>query len=391
MNWILDRFRPHLRIAQLWVFVLALCGLMLLSLEPLAGPYGRYFSLVHPELTNRWMPLAPLATWMGVFSIVLFIFVGGYYPWRKLCPLAWFSGLPGRLGLKSTRSLRESWLERHRLDLQLALLAAGLLVRIVFVNANTYLLATAIVGFFVAAFAVNARYGGRTWCHYFCPLAPVETVFAAPQAEPAVRRPPAKNPDNSMCNRCSGCVLPCTDIDATRGLAKTSQQPAAIRFYYSYPGLVAGFYAWYYLHRGNWEYYFSAAWTREPDVLARLGGPGLFFLPQLPLFAAAALVLVAFMLASYALFAAIERVASTGQSERATALRPRLIAVANCLSINTFFVFAGVPVTRHLPWLHYGIWLVVLVLTSRRLYHSLKSPRPGNTYTSRLRTRLISA
>jgi hypothetical protein len=37
--------------------------------------------------------------------------------------------------------------------------------------------------------------------------------------------------------------------------------------YYAYPGLVFGFYLYFYSQAGTWQYYFSGAWTRQPGLI----------------------------------------------------------------------------------------------------------------------------
>lgn len=41
-------------------------------------------------------------------------------------------------------------------------------------------------------------------------------------------------------------------------------------------GLVVGYFCYYYLYAGNWDYYCSEAWLRQPDQLASLLSPGLY-------------------------------------------------------------------------------------------------------------------
>src|SRR4029078_1207827 len=84
--------------------------------------------------------------------------------------------------------------------------------------------------------------------------------------------------------------------------------------YFAYPGLVLGFYTYYWLQSGTWDYYFGGTWTDQAGVLAFAFLPGtssapagFFFAEAVPRALAAALTLTVFALASFALFAVLER------------------------------------------------------------------------------------
>jgi hypothetical protein len=40
------------------------------------------------------------------------------------------------------------------------------------------------------------------------------------------------------------------------------EQPSFAFERYAYVGLVVGYFLYYYLYAGNWDYYFSGAWVR---------------------------------------------------------------------------------------------------------------------------------
>ena len=41
-------------------------------------------------------------------------------------------------------------------------------------------------------------------------------------------------------------------------------------------GLVVGYFSYYYLYAGSWDYYISGAWARQPDQLSSLLSPGFY-------------------------------------------------------------------------------------------------------------------
>ncbi|HKN35492.1 MAG TPA: hypothetical protein VJX16_19800 [Terriglobales bacterium] len=68
---------------------------------------------------------------------------------------------------------------------------------------------------------------------------------------------------------------------------------------FSCPGLVFGFYFYYFLQSGSWEYYLGGRWTNEPGVMRTAFLPGhdkmtagFFFLPGIPRALASVLTLV---------------------------------------------------------------------------------------------------
>jgi hypothetical protein len=45
---------------------------------------------------------------------------------------------------------------------------------------------------------------------------------------------------------------------------------------YGYLGMVVAFYLYYFLYAGNWDYYFTGAWTHEEALLSRVFDPGFY-------------------------------------------------------------------------------------------------------------------
>ncbi|MFM9105045.1 MAG: 4Fe-4S binding protein, partial [Cyanobium sp.] len=138
-----------------------------------------------------------------------------------------------------------------------------------------------------AAMAVGWLYGGKAWCQYFCPMAPVQAIYSTPMGLLGSKAHLSSTPiTQSMCrtttasgeeqSACVACQQPCIDIDAERMYWARLGSPAFAFERYAYLGLVVGYFLYYYLYAGNWGYYFSGAWARQPNQLTLLLSPGLF-------------------------------------------------------------------------------------------------------------------
>ena len=139
---------------------------------------------------------APIFWSIVVPASIVILLVGGHEAWRRVCPLSFLSQLPRALGwqrqlkhvdsktnktrLELVRVKPDSWLGRNHSYLQFGLFYLGLCSRLLFIDANRWALGFWLLGTIVAAIAVGCLYGGKTWCHYFCPMAPVQQIYAAP-------------------------------------------------------------------------------------------------------------------------------------------------------------------------------------------------------------------
>jgi hypothetical protein len=171
---------------------------------------------------------------------------------------------------------------------------------------------------------------------------------------------------------CVACQKPCIDIDADRMYWERLQSPAFSFERYGYVGLVVGYFLYYYLYAGNWDYYFSGAWVRQSDQLAQLLSPGLFLFGQpipLPRLVAVPLVLGLFTWLGWLGGRAIEawmrrRARRQGSEPDKTLIRHRVFLAATFLVFNVFFLFAGRPLLLLMPaWVQY-LFDMALVATS---------------------------
>src|SRR5207249_4474242 len=114
--------------------------------------------------------LAGRLVWtVAVAGLPLFIVLAGYHRWRRICPLAWFSQLPARLGHPGTRRAPR-WLERRYYYVSLAAFTFGLWLRLVWTNGDGLAIALFFVGLSLVALLVGALTTGKTWCNYLCPV-----------------------------------------------------------------------------------------------------------------------------------------------------------------------------------------------------------------------------
>src|SRR5438128_3436917 len=172
---------------------------------------------------------------------------------------------------------------------------------------------------------VGYLFGGKTWCQYICPLSPVQKFYTEPRGlfeskAHVVQAAGGTTLTQSSCRRidahgkeqstCVACRAPCPDIDLERQYWRDLQTAGRRFFYYGYLGLVLGFYCYYRLYAGNWEYYFTGAWTHDDSQLASLLSPGWFLFGRpvrLPKLLAAPLTLALFIAGAYLLGRLVER------------------------------------------------------------------------------------
>ncbi len=352
-----------------------------------------------------WTMLIPL--------VPLFLMLFGHEAWRRVCPLSFITQIPryldkqfyrkrfnrrsGRVERKLNLVPRGGWLQRNHWYLQFGLLFAALCVRILFVNSDRIALAGFMIGIIAIALTVSLIWGGKTWCNYFCPIGVVQKIYTEPGGLLESKAHREKRPvTQSMCRTsteagdrsiCVGCTADCPDIDLEGGYWKGIEQPGRRFAYYGFFGLVVGFYTYYYLYSGSWDYYFSGAWTHEAGQLGALFAPGLFLsgqpVPYLPKLVATPLVLALFVLASFLLGAGLERLyarvrIAMGRPLNRRDLLNHTFSVTAFLSINAFYIFGGRPNLALLP--SWGLWLadaLILFISAAWLLRSIARSHNG--------------
>lgn len=328
--------------------------------------------------TLFWGAIVP----SGIFILLVF----GHELWRRICPLSFLSQIPRALGWqrqfkrenKKTGKVRyeiakvdaDSWLGRNYPYVQFGWLFVGLCGRILFFNADRLVLGSWLVFTIAASIAVGYYYGGKSWCQYFCPMAPVQTIFSEPRglvgskahmSESRITQSMCRTvqPDGNEQSACVACQSPCFDIDSERTYWDGLNKPEETLIRYGYVGLVVGYFLYYYLYAGNWDYYFSGIWNRDPNQLAALMSPGLYLFGRviyIPKLFAVPLVLGGFTAIGYFAGKWIEnRVKSYDRNRDPDIIRHRIFAICTFSIFNFFFFFAGRPLIGLLP-----IWVQTL-------------------------------
>lgn len=313
--------------------------------------------------------------WTVVIAALPFFWMTfGYHVWRRLCPLAVMGQLGRLFGKPGTRKMGD-WMGKNYVLVQLGLLVIALSLRLVATNGSDVWLAGFLGVVVLAAITTSFVFGGKTWCNFLCPVGLVEKMYT----EPA--RGSAAPVTTSQCAPCVACKKHCPDIDLEQGYWKEATDRPRRIAYFAWPGIVVAFYAYYYLVAGDWDYYFLGTWAYERDLPSQMLAPGFTFAPAIPRIVAAPLTLVGFAIASFGVFALIERVIvrvrtkdlprETTEDARAAItgrIRHGMLAFCGFVAFNAFYLFAGQPSLRALPdWVVTG-WGLLVVFSSTAIF-----------------------
>nr|WP_275758287.1 cyclic nucleotide-binding domain-containing protein [Sulfurimonas sp. SAG-AH-194-C21] len=298
--------------------------------------------------------------WTVVIPIlpVLFLIIG-YSNWRKICPLALVSKLSQNINLTHKRKVPE-WFENNFYFLQFFILLVAFSSRLVFLNFNSFALAIFFVCVSILAFGINLFFTGKSWCNFFCPVGVVEKIYCISNSH--------QHNLDSACTTCSACKKNCPDIDMESNYWKEATNNQKTFVFYSFSGLILGFYLYFYLQSGSFSHYFTGNWT---EVYLSPFSSGFFFAPIIPLIIAAPFTLIVFSILSYFLFKYIERYLwSTGlrKSLPYSTFLHRIKVTASFIAFNIFYIFAGAPTYQHYP-LVYGIFHFVVIVLSAITLH----------------------
>jgi hypothetical protein len=230
----------------------------------------------------------------------------------------------------------------------------------------------------LTALLFGMLYTGKTWCNYICPVSFVEKIYTEPHG---LRETP-----NSQCAKCTACKKSCPDINEENGYWKDIDSRPKRFVYYAFPGLVFGFYFYFYLQAETWHYYFSGAWTRQAGLVLTAFLPGydgatagFFFARTVPRALASALTLSLCGVASFFIFSQLERLVGTWQRRRELPrdeVRARHITMTTAAftAFITFYSFAGAPTLRLVPWVHHLFLILVVaaaaLFLARRLFRT---------------------
>ena len=355
-----------------------------------AFPGSAQFCLQHSALCLWLYQIGPSLFWgMIVPLCIVSLLLLGHEPWRRICPLAFMSQITLAFGVKPRSRIKEkSWLARYHLYLQFGLFFIGLNCRILLIDGNRMALGTFLIFTILAAIAVVYCFGGRSWCHYFCPMAPVQTVFTGPRgllgSQAHKTRP--RGVTQSMCrtwdldtgkerSACVGCKSPCFDIDAERTYWEEITKPGARLIRYGYLGLVIGFFGYLYLYTGHWNAYYPAAWASNANPLVHLLDPGITIASiqiPIPKFIACPLVLTLSVWLTCQLCTRVEKAYSAylrrnDESLGRSQIRHRMFSIITFISFNLFLLLSGFQFISRLSEPN-AIAVVVFIMLSSALW-----------------------
>lgn len=352
--------------------------------------------------------IGPRFFWAAVVPSAIFILlVLGHECWRRICPLGFLSQLPRALGwqrhrLKVNQSTgltrkelvkvdKDSWLGRNHLWLQFGFFYLGLCIRLLFVNSDSIALGIFLLLTIASALTVGYLFSGKSWCQYFCPMAPVQKIYSEPRAllNSTAHIGEKQKITQSMCREvgqdgkekaaCVACQAPCVDIDAERTYWELITRPDQRWLHYAYFGITVGFYVYFYLYAGNWDYYYSGAWTHEEDQLSNLLKPGFYIADHaipIPKLFAVPLTLGLFCLGGYWIGVQLEKQLKAFflRRKRAVSLeliRHKMFTLCTFLVFNVFFMFGGRPTINLLPEpVQYTFTMLIAVTSSLWLYRT---------------------
>ncbi|NJN38167.1 MAG: cyclic nucleotide-binding domain-containing protein [Acaryochloridaceae cyanobacterium CSU_3_4] len=359
-------------------------------------------------LVEQPYPLGTTLFWGAIVPAAIFILlVFGHEAWRRICPLSFLSQIPRSLGWQrqlkrensKTGKVRyelvkvrpDSWLGRNYLYLQFGWLFVGLCGRILFFNADRLVLALWLLFTITAAILVGYLLSGKSWCNYFCPMAPVQRIYSEPgglfssqahMSDQLITQSMCRIvlPDGKEQSACVACQNPCIDIDAERAYWDGLHKPEESFLRYGYIGLVVGYFVYYYLYAGNWNYYFSGAWARQSDQLASLLSPGFYLFGRtinIPKLMAVPLTLGIFTVIGHQGGRWLEnrlRVYNRHHWKLAPeTIRHRIFTLCTFSIFNFFFIFGGRPLVQLLPlWGQYLYDLGLVLLSTLWLYKTLQ-------------------
>ncbi|WP_424100935.1 4Fe-4S binding protein [Moorena producens] len=323
---------------------------------------------------------------MIVPSAIMIVLVFGHETWRRICPLYFLSQIPRALGLQPQRDISKNpWLVRNHLYVQFAIFFIGLNCRILFVNSERLVLGLFLSLTILSAMMMVLLYGGRSWCHYVCPFGMVQMVFTGPRGllGTEAHNAPPKTITQSMCrtldkttgiekSACISCKSPCMDIDSEKAYWQQLTKPGRKLVQYGYLGLVIGYFVYYWLYAGNFDYYLSGAWTHEENQLGALFKPGFYIMNQaiaIPKLVATPLTFVVFVALSCVICTKLEKrykaaLWRKNKSITHEQVLHRVFSICTFIAFNFFFIYGGRPEINRFPVLVQLMFQSVVILVS---------------------------
>jgi len=324
------------------------------------------FVLLAAIAASFLLPYGTSLVWTMLIPVVpLVIVVVGYNQWRKLCPLAWIAALGQFLHWFPKKKV-PVWFEKNFYFFQFGLLFAAFSARLLLLNFQGTALALFFLTVALFAFVTNLVYAGKTWCNFFCPVSVVEKIYCGSNA--------LLSQQSSACGSCVACKSNCPDIDLEKGYWKENSDRSKRAVFFAFPGLVFGFYAYYYAISGTWSYYFDGTWTNTAFAYTSLFDPGFYFLPFIPKLLAVPLTLAFFSFLSYLFFGEVERLLphlKWAKNKDEKSIEHIAKSIAAFCAFNIFYIFAGAPTFSHYPLVYALFHFIVIVVSSIILWKEI--------------------
>jgi len=295
-----------------------------------------YFAFAASGLFWSAQPQVFWTVLLPAFPLALVLM--GFARWRRICPIAWSGSWGRRLKNPGHRRVPK-WVEEWFFLIAFAVLLTMLTLRLLVANGDGRFVAGLLIGLAAAAAVVNRVFTGKAWCQFVCPVGMVERIYTEPR--PLVRSA------SSQCVRCSACKKNCPDIDQENAYWKELQNPARRVATFAFPGLVLGFYSYYWLRAGTWAAYYDGKWTDVPASVDGLLAAGWFFAPAVPALLAAPISLLLCSAVSFVLFSVVGSIARGAKASDEEG-RHYTLALAAFTAFNLFYLFAGAPVLLRL-------------------------------------------
>ena len=338
-------------------------------------------------LNEQPYPIGTRVFWgMVIPSAIMILLVFGHETWRRICPLYFLSQIPRALGLKPLLNIeKNTWLVKNHFYSQFSLLFIGLNSRILFINSARLALGIFLLTTILSAIMIVFLYGGRSWCHYVCPFGIVQMVFTGPRGllgSNASFSPP-RSITQSMCrtvdktsgkevSACIGCKSACFDIDSEKSYWENLQKPGRRLVQYGYLGLVISYFVYYQLYAGNFDYYFSGAWTHEENQLGTLWKPGFYIFNQainIPKILAVPLTFIVGVIITYWICYKTEKLYKAYLRRNYNLISSeqilhRMFSLCTFFAFNCFFIYGGRPEILRLPVIVQLLFNALVVLVS---------------------------
>jgi len=303
---------------------------------------------------------ATTLVWTIVVPLLpIFIVIIGFSRWRNICPLAEVSKISQRVTWIEKKKVPK-WIEKNFYLIQYTSLFIALTLRLTILNFSHFYLLLYFVFIFFSAFVANLIYSGKSWCNFFCPVGVVERIYCLSNANNYMR--------NSACSTCTACKHNCPDIDMESNYWKENMNKQKSFAFYSFSGLILGFYLYFYFQSGSFSYYFNGDWTGKHLSLL---SDGFFFAPFIPLVIAAPLTLAFFALLSFTFFLSLEKMVWKYKlfknCDYAT-LQHKIKVMSSFVALNTFYIFAGAPSYSHYPFFYSILYFFIVAISSMVLY-----------------------